>query len=101
MILAPSHPNNDRQSKAQQLLVQSSEGADPALLAFFEALYRNAAPEDVTRYAPQELAALVRLVFACATQHQPGTTLVRLFDPAADPPALVTPGDRVRFVAER
>jgi glutamate dehydrogenase len=84
MILAPSHPDNDRQSKAQQLLVQSSEGADPALLAFFEALYRNAAPEDVTRYAPQELAALVRLVFACATQHQPGTTLVRLFDPAAE-----------------
>jgi len=30
-----------------------------------------------------------------------GTARVTLFDPAADPPALFSPGDRVRFVAER
>ncbi|MGC9952915.1 MAG: NAD-glutamate dehydrogenase [Rhizomicrobium sp.] len=86
MVLAVSNPDNDQQTKAQELLAQSSEtaGGDPALLAFFDALYRNAAPEDVTRYAPQEIVALARLVFARAAQHKPGTTLVTLFDPAAE-----------------
>ncbi|WP_298821736.1 5-oxoprolinase subunit PxpB [Chloroflexus sp.] len=31
--------------------------------------------------------------------HLIGRTTVQLFDPAADPPALLQPGDRVRFVA--
>ena len=86
MVLAVSNPDNDQQARAQELLAQSGEGADPALLAFFEALYRNAAPEDVTRYAPQELAALARLVFARAVAHKPGTTLVTLLDPASEAP---------------
>ena len=33
--------------------------------------------------------------------HLIGRTGLRLFDPAADPPALVAPGDRVRFVPAR
>ena len=76
----------DRTSKAQELLAQSAQeaNADPALLSFFEALFRNAASEDVTRYTPQELAALARLVFARVVAHKPGTTLVALFDPAAE-----------------
>ena len=30
-----------------------------------------------------------------------GRTALRLFDPQAEPPTLLAPGDRVRFVAER
>ncbi|HEY0282959.1 MAG TPA: NAD-glutamate dehydrogenase domain-containing protein, partial [Rhizomicrobium sp.] len=84
MVLAVSNSDHDRQTKA--LLAQSSE-TDPVLRAFFAALYRNGAPEDLSRYAPQELAALARLVFARAVKHKPGTTLVTLFDPAAEAPA--------------
>ncbi|MBU6297325.1 MAG: NAD-glutamate dehydrogenase, partial [Alphaproteobacteria bacterium] len=78
----------DRTSKTQELLALGAQEAkgDPSLLAFFEALYRNAAAEDITRYAPAELAALARLVFARAVAHQPGATLVALFDPAAETP---------------
>ncbi|MDE2266908.1 MAG: NAD-glutamate dehydrogenase [Alphaproteobacteria bacterium] len=78
----------DRTSKAQELLAQSARetNGDPALLAFFEALYRNATSEDVTRYTPQELTALARLVFARVVAHKPDTTVVALFDPAAEAP---------------
>ncbi len=33
--------------------------------------------------------------------HLIGHTAIKLFDPAADPPTLLQPGDRVRFVAEQ
>jgi len=79
---APTSSHTDL-DKARKLLAQ---GADPALLAFFEALTRNAAPEDLTRYAPQELAALARLAFARVTSREPDTTLVALFDPARETP---------------
>jgi len=86
MVLADSNPDQDQQAKARDLLAQSSaaSGGDPASLAFIEALYRNAAPEDLTRYTPQELATLARLVFARAAQHKAGATLVALFDPASE-----------------
>ena len=67
--------------KARELLAQSAPGADPALSGFFDALYQNASPEDVTRYAQQELAELARLVFARAAARGPDETLVALFDP--------------------
>jgi len=42
---------SEDESEAAQRLSESAKAAkgDPALLAFFEALYRNAAPEDVNR----------------------------------------------------
>ncbi len=86
MVLAVSNLDNDQQDKARELLALSSVGSDQTLTAFVETLYRNAAPDDVTRYAPQELAALARLVYARAVPHQPGTTRVDVFDPAAEAP---------------
>ncbi len=83
MVLAAAPHDRTEEFKAQELLAQSATAAkdDPALLTFFEALYKNAAPEDVTRYAPTELAALTKLVFARAASRKPGETLVALFDP--------------------
>jgi glutamate dehydrogenase len=51
---------------------------EPGLAAFFETLYRGAAPDDVNRYAPETLAALARLVYAHFTAHQPGGSEVTL-----------------------
>ena len=61
-----------------------ARAADPALSGLFDALYRNASPEDLTRYAQQELAELARLVFARATARGPDETLVALFDPSQE-----------------
>ena len=83
MVLAAAPQDRSEESKAHDLLAQSANAAkdDPALLTFFDALYRNAAPEDVTRYGPHELVALARLVFARAAAHKPGESSVALFDP--------------------
>ena len=68
---------------ADELLARCSAEtrADPAFAAFFDALYRNASPEDVTRHSPGELMALARLVFAQAAAHAAGTTSVALTGP--------------------
>ncbi len=70
--------------KARALLAEAAPAADPALSGFFDALYRNASPEDVTRYAQQELAEMARLVFARAMARGPDETLVALFDPSQE-----------------
>jgi glutamate dehydrogenase len=54
-------------------------GAEPDLLAFFEALYRGAAPDDINRYAPDSLVALARMVHARVVAHRPGASDVTLF----------------------
>ncbi len=74
---------SDDESEATQRLHESAKtaNADPALLAFFEALYRNAAPEDINRYTPDALAALARLVFARLGRRKPGESYVDLFNP--------------------
>jgi glutamate dehydrogenase len=66
--------------------VLKARQADAALLSFFAALFRNATPEDVTRYTPDALAALARLVFARVQSRKPGETLVNLFSPAGEAP---------------
>ncbi len=53
--------------------------AQPGLLAFFEALYRGAAPDDINRYAPDSLVALARMVHARVLAHTPGASDVTLF----------------------
>src|SRR5262249_54831186 len=45
---------------------------------FFAALYRNAPPEDVTRYAPESLAALADLAFEKTATRKSGETLVHV-----------------------
>jgi glutamate dehydrogenase len=85
MALADS--NTDRaKSKAQELLARCAKDvhSDPSLSAFFDALTKNASPEDVTRYTPEDLMALARLLFLRATTRQPGNSLLTLIDPAAE-----------------
>jgi glutamate dehydrogenase len=73
-------------SRAHELVAQSARetGDEPALRTFLESLYKNAAPEDLTRYTPGELAALARATFLRADARTPGMPLVALFDPAAE-----------------
>jgi glutamate dehydrogenase len=83
-------PNTDRaRSKAKELLTRCAEDArnDPGFLSFFEALTRNAAPEDLARYTPNDITALARLAFGRASAREPGTTVVALIDPSAEIPA--------------
>ncbi|MDE2183915.1 MAG: NAD-glutamate dehydrogenase [Alphaproteobacteria bacterium] len=79
-----SFDRSQHEAKARDLLAKSALAAEPELAAFFDSLFRNAAPEDVTRFAPEELAALARMVFARAQARPAGTMLVTLFDPAAE-----------------
>jgi len=75
---------SEDESEAAQRLSESAKAAksDPALLAFFEALYRNAAPEDINRYTPDALMALARLVLARVSRRKAGESLVDLFNPS-------------------
>ena len=70
--------NTDR---AKALLARCGD-TDPSFLSFFESLTRNAAPEDLARYAPEELMTLARLAYTRAAAREAGTTLVALIDPA-------------------
>ena len=54
---------------------------EPGLSSFFEALYRNAPPDDINRYTPEALAALARMVLARLGKHQPGGCEVSVFTP--------------------
>ena len=56
------------------------KAAEPGLAAFFDAFYRGASPEDLTRYTPESLAALAGLVFAQSAVRKPGETLVTTFE---------------------
>ena len=56
------------------------KSAEPGLTAFFDAFYRGASPEDLTRYTPESLAALAGLVFAQSAVRMPGETLVTTFE---------------------
>ncbi|MBV9692448.1 MAG: NAD-glutamate dehydrogenase, partial [Alphaproteobacteria bacterium] len=53
---------------------------------FFDALYRNAAPEDINRLAPEALAALSRMAQARLMARKPGNSAVDLFLPGNDWP---------------
>jgi glutamate dehydrogenase len=83
MVLADS-----TRTKALELLACCAEDArgEPDLVAFLEALTKNASPEDVTRYTQRELTALARLIHARVMAHAPGTSLVTLIDPAQESP---------------
>ena len=66
------------------------------------AVGRRATPRTRVPAGAVAIASGQTAVYPAATPggwHLIGRTTVSLFDPAADPPALIRPGDRVRFVA--
>lgn len=68
---------------------------DPALV-----LPRRAEPRVRVPPGSVAIAAAQTAIYPLATPggwHLIGTTLLRMFDPAREPPAVLTPGDRVRF----
>jgi glutamate dehydrogenase len=72
---------HDDEARATASLAQAAKLLkDPAQAAFFEAFYRGAPPEDVTRYTPDSLADLAGLAFAQCRTRKPGETLVALLD---------------------
>ncbi len=83
MVLADSP-----RAEAQHLIAQSAQAArhDPRLLAFLEALTHNAAVEDLTRFAPEELNALAKLALTRAIARTAGASLIALIDPALEVP---------------
>jgi glutamate dehydrogenase len=79
---SPRPPNEDdlaleRIHAAESLL--PADAAASALKTFFAALFRGAPPEDITRYAPESLAALAELIFEKTANREPGGTLVEVF----------------------
>ncbi len=75
-----AHVTRQNEADAQERLAAAVKlTREPGLASFFDALYRNAAPDDVNRYTPEGLAALARLVLARLAQHKPGSSDVSLF----------------------
>jgi glutamate dehydrogenase len=58
--------------------------SDPELAAFFTAFTRYASPEDLIHYTGAELAALVKTAYAKIKTRVPASSLVEIFDPAAE-----------------
>ncbi|HWA88482.1 MAG TPA: NAD-glutamate dehydrogenase [Rhizomicrobium sp.] len=83
MNLAIQDPISDDETEASARLAKGAKlmGGDDA---FYDALYRNAAPEDINRYAPEALAALARLVQRRVGARRTGNSLVDLFNPSAE-----------------
>jgi len=85
MNLAASNlTSGDEAEAAQRLATGAKSASDPALLAFFQGLFKNAAPEDINRFTPDALSALARLVFKRATTRKNGDSLVDVFTPGAE-----------------
>ncbi len=72
------------EKKAANLLKSAAallKTGEPAIAVFFDALYRNAAPDDILPYSPEALAFLAQAVFARTAQRKPGETLIETFSP--------------------
>src|ERR1700761_4154206 len=83
MNLAIQDPISDDENEASDRLAKGAKlaGGDTA---FYDILYRGAAPEDINRYAPEALAALARLVQQRVAARKNGNCLVDLFNPSAE-----------------
>jgi len=79
MVLADSLP-----AEARDLIAQCTQAAqhDPSLVAFLEALTRNAASDDIIRYSPEDLTALAGFALAKATERPAGASVLTLTDAA-------------------
>ncbi len=75
-----AHEVETRAVKELSAAASILKSAEPGLAAFFDAFYRGASPEDLTRYTPESLAALAGLVFAQSAVRKPGETLVTTFE---------------------
>ncbi|HTT97524.1 MAG TPA: NAD-glutamate dehydrogenase [Rhizomicrobium sp.] len=83
-LAAPTLSSGDETEAAQRLSTASKSTSDPALLAFLQGLFKNAAPEDINRFTPESLAALARLVFKRANARKSGETALDVFSPNAE-----------------
>src|SRR5262245_6439748 len=91
----PDHATADEEARHEAVDAASHLSAsaqllgtkNPALTSFFTAFTRRASPEDLTHFTGAELAALVKFVFDRSVKRKPGTSLIVIFDPAADNPA--------------
>ncbi len=77
---AAAHEVEARAVKELSAAASILKSAEPGLAAFFDAFYRGASPEDLTRYTPESLAALASLVFERSAVRKPGETLVTTFE---------------------
>jgi glutamate dehydrogenase len=66
----------DRVHRAESL--SPPDATKSGLKGFLAALYRGAPPEDITRYAPESLAALAELTFDKTAVRRPGESLVNV-----------------------
>ncbi|HEY1613646.1 MAG TPA: NAD-glutamate dehydrogenase [Rhizomicrobium sp.] len=72
--------SDDEGLASARLAAARSLLADSDQLAFFDAFYRTAPPEDVARYTPETLAELARLIFEHSARRKAGETHVELFE---------------------
>ncbi len=93
----------DRVHAAEALL--PSDAATTGLRGFFSCLYGGAPPEDVTRYAPESLAALAELAFEKTARRKAGETLVEVLpfstqseDGTRDETVLIASNDDMPFL---
>ncbi|HSZ75230.1 MAG TPA: NAD-glutamate dehydrogenase domain-containing protein, partial [Rhizomicrobium sp.] len=71
----------DDEKDAARRLAAASTMLKGSEATFFDALFKNASAEDVTRLSPESLAALAHAVFTRSATRRTGETLVALFDP--------------------
>ncbi len=83
---APDEARLDAAEAAAHLAVSAHliGTTDAGLAAFFTAFTRYASPEDLIHYTGEELAALVRTVYARLQSRPRGSSLVEIFNPSTD-----------------
>ena len=69
------------------IAISGQADADPTFRTFVDVLKRNAAPDDLAHYSPEDLMTLARLAWVRALERKPDSTLVALIDPADEVPA--------------
>jgi glutamate dehydrogenase len=89
MNLAIQDPISDDENEASARIAKGAKLAGGGT-AFYDVLYRSAAPEDINRYTPAALAALARLVQQRVAARKTGNCLVDLFNPSAEDKAYPT-----------
>jgi glutamate dehydrogenase len=75
---------HDEEDSGRRIAAAGKLLKNPALGAFFEALFAGAPSEDVTRYTPQSLAALATCIFEHSAKRAPGESHVELLSFHAD-----------------
>jgi glutamate dehydrogenase len=79
-----AHNNATEASEAISAAAKILETDDPDLADYFSAFTKHAIPEDIVRFSNEELAALVRHVYASSRKRKPGKPFIEVFDLAED-----------------